>query len=279
MKSCEKWGGNSIQAEGFPLFEGLYKHISVAISAKARLLRDAAYSHRVSLCDMVVKVLILWLVGCQASLMLYSNSTTQSVFFASYNFALSSVASHFILIHLAIQLEASGAVPVLLISSKASAPYAYLDSTGQLQMGAQEADLSAYAFQKTDSYLQLNTSGLHVGANLYLGVMMPERPMLGIGLLLTAEGHGKNQADGDVCPGNCSARGTCQEGLCKCEKPWGDIDCSLRISYLDIGQSYDLIVGSSTYRHFTTIYVYSSAVHLNLKSLQGNAQVYISFGK
>lgn len=140
---------------------------------------------------MVVRALVLWLVTCQASLMLYSNSTTQSVFFSSYNFALSSVASNFILIHLAIQLGASEAAPVLLISSKTSVPYAYLDSTGQVQMGAEEADLSAYAFEKTDCYLQLNTSGLHVGANMYLGVMMPERPMLGIGLLLTAEGHGK----------------------------------------------------------------------------------------
>lgn len=227
---------------------------------------------------MVVQVLLLWLAGCRASVMLYANSTTQSVFFASYNVALSSVASHFMLVHLAVQVGVSEAVPVLLIASKASVPYAYIDSIGGLQMGAEVADTSAYAFQKTDSYLQLNTSGLHVGSSLYLGVMAPERPVLGVGLDLTVQGHGKDQLDGEVCPGSCYGRGKCLEGVCTCEKPWGDVDCSLRISYLDMGQQYDLIVASSAYRHFTTNYVYSSAVHVSLKSLQGNARVYISFG-
>ena len=233
----------------------------------------------VRLCEMVVQVLLLWLAGCRASLMLYANSTTQSVFFTNYNFALSSVASQFILIHLAVQGDASEAVPVLLIASKASVPYAYIDSMGALQMGCEAADTPAYAFPKSDSYLQLNTSGLHVGSSLYLGVMAPERPVLGVGLDLTAEGHGEGHLDGEVCPGNCSARGKCQVGQCTCDKPWGDADCSLRISYLDMGQQYDLIVASSAYRHFTTVYVYSSAVHVSLKSLQGNAKVFISFGQ
>lgn len=227
---------------------------------------------------MGAKVLVLWSMLCWASLLLYTNSTTQNVLFSGYNLALESVATDFILIHLVVQLGSFGPVPALLLGSKSSAPYAYIDNKGQLQTSSQAADLPAYALKKRDCYLQFNTSELHIGSNLYLGVMAPDRPLQGASLYLTVSGHGKDYTDGDLCPGNCTGRGTCAEGVCRCYEPWGDVDCSLRITYFDLKQEYNLMVGSDTYRYFTPDYLYRSDIHLSLKSLQGNILLLVSFG-
>lgn len=223
-------------------------------------------------------VLVLWSMLCWASMLLYTNSTTQNELFAGYNLVLESVAAQFILIHLEIQLGVYGPVPVLLLGSKSSAPYAYIDDQGQLQISSQVTDLPAYALKKRDCYLQLNTSELHIGSSLYLGVMAPDRPLQGVALYFTVSAHGNYYTDGTLCPGDCTSRGICEKGLCSCYEPWGDIDCSLRIAILDLKQEYDLMVGSDAYRYFTPNYLYSSDIHLRLRSLQGNVQLVVSFG-
>lgn len=211
--------------------------------------------------------------------MLYSNSTTQVAFYQAYTFSLTTVGSNYILIHLEVLIAATEARGVLLVGSKEAPPFAYIDTTGKLQTGCQYADLPGYSLKKTDSFLQLNTTDLHIDSKLYLGVMAPDRPAMGLNLQITVQGHGDWYIDGDLCPLDCSERGGCMEGQCKCDKPWGDVDCSLRISYLDMGQKYDLIVSSDSYRYFTTIYGQSSTVHLSLTTLQGNAVIFVSFGK
>lgn len=81
-----------------------------------------------------------------------------------------------------------------------------------------------------------------------------------------------------MCPMACSDRGNCEDGKCVCQAEWGDVDCSLGIAYLNVGNKYELIVESQGYRYFTTVYE-TKVFRMNVNLVQGSVEALVSLGK
>jgi len=220
---------------------------------------------------MGVILVLLGLVGAQV---LFRNASEQTLVYASYSFPL-QVAFPFVLLHLSVEPTS---LSCLLVAGKERPPRAYQDSHGELQASYEAADLTSFALGRSEALVQLNSTGMQKEATVYLGVLLPERPVQGAHVLLEAVGHSKSHTDGELCPLDCSQHGTCAAGVCQCEMPWADQGCNLKVAYLELGQNYDLIVPPSTYRFFSTRYSQQSTLQLSLSRLQSDVRLFVSFG-
>ena len=135
---------------------------------------------------MVSRCVLLWICSL-SSVLLYQNTTRQALGYEVYPFSLSSIAFKYVLVELVV----TGHTETLLIGNYQSPPYAYIDTSGNLQLGSQYADLPGYALKKRYNSLQLPTSSQSIDSTVYLGVMTPIRTAEGLNMQLTATGHGK----------------------------------------------------------------------------------------
>ena len=221
---------------------------------------------------MGVILVLLSLVGAQV---LYRNASEQSLAYGVYSFVVPHVSFSFVLLHLTVE---PSSLSCLLLVGKDRPPRAYQDGNGELQANYEAADLTSFALGRSEAFVQFDSTSMLANATVHLGVLLPERPIQGASVLLEALGHSNRHTDGELCPLDCSQHGTCSVGVCRCELPWADQDCNLKISYLELGQNYDLIVPPGTYRFFSTLYSQQNTLQLSLNRLQSNARVFVSFG-
>lgn len=219
----------------------------------------------------VVQILLV-VVSAQ---ILYENSTQQSRQFDTYAFDLPAFAVPFALIHLSVEPRS---LTCLLLIGIERAPQAYMSENGDLQGNYEAADLTSFALGRSEAFVQLNIADHQPRTQLFLGVFLPSRSYQGVAVTLKALGHSNHHSDGELCPADCKQHGTCSAGTCQCEQPWVDQDCSLKVSYLELGQHYDLIIPPDSYRFFTTLFGQHSTLQLSLERLQSDSQLFVSFG-
>jgi len=213
--------------------------------------------------------MLLGLVALVEAQLLYQSVTKQSEEYENYSFVVPSTPFPFALLHLNVS---PSSLACLLVVGIQRPPSVYLE-TGKLQGNYEAADLTSFALGRSEAFVQLNIWEAQANTTLYLGVLLPERPIEGVSVLLEAWGH-----SGELCPLNCSQHGVCSMGVCECRQPWVEQDCSLKVAYLELGQNYDIIVPPGTYRFFTTLYNSQNTLQLSLKRQQSDAQLFVSFG-
>lgn len=214
--------------------------------------------------------LLIVLLGLGSADLLYRNATEQTLVYGNYSFVLPHTAFPFVLLHLSV---IPSSLACLLAVGTEFPPSVYQDEGGQLQGSYDEADLTSFALGRSESFVQLYIKDLLDNATLYLGVLLPERPLEGAKVVLEAMGH-----RGELCPLGCSQHGSCFMGVCQCTQARTEQACSLKVAYLELGQNYDIIVPPGTYRFFTTSYSSRSTFQLSLQREQSDAQLFISTG-
>ena len=218
---------------------------------------------------------LLLLLTFSEAQVLYRNVTEQAVELEIYSFGLNHVNHTLALVR--VRVEAT-AVPCLLVVGKERPPSVSMSENGDLLGNYDAADLTSFALGRSEAFIQLSLLDLHPNSTLHLGVFLPKLPLPSASVVLEVWSHGKAYSDGDLCPMNCMQHGTCTSGVCSCEQPWVDQSCSIMVSYVELGQNYDLIIPPNTYRFFSTSYGPNSLIHLELTRLQGDSQLFMSYG-